>query len=133
MLDTSVLGLLRLTGKVQKALPMLGPTLQAEKDGSPRDTLVCPKSKREGRQVGGRSSELLVLNQFLAPTPYSIRTSTKILTQGLANFFHTRPDSEDVSAGEPCGLCPSSKKAAIDNVQTKGLGSNKTLFTKSVS
>lgn len=104
MLDTSVLGLLRLTGKVQKALPMLGPALQAEKDGSPRDTLVCPSSKREGRQAGGRSSEVLALNQFLAPTPYSIRTSTKILTQGLADFFHTRPDSEDVSTREPCGL-----------------------------
>ena len=118
---------------------MLGLTLQAEKDRSPRDTLVHPKSKREGRQVGRLSSELLALNQFLAPTPYSIHTSTKILTQGLANFFHKRPDSEDVSTREPCGLCPSrqlccdSKKAAIDNVQANGRGSNKTLFTKSVS
>ena len=85
--------------------------------------------------MGGLSSKLLALNQFFAPTPYPIHTSPEILTQASANFSHERLGSEGVSTWEPYGLGQNgfdSEKATVDNVQTNGLGFNKTLFTQSV-
>lgn len=122
--------------RCRRLCPSWGEPCRQRKDRSPRDTEVHPESKREGRQVGGLSSKLLALNQFFAPTPYPIHTSPEILTQASANFSHKRPGSEDVSTREPYGLGQNrfdSKKATVDNMQTNGLGFNKTLFTESFS
>lgn len=87
------------------SLPELGPALQAEK---PKETVVCPKSKRE-RAWGGSRTKFRTpgpvpgfLPQF--STPY-VRYGTDILTWALANFLYKKPDIKHVSTWEPYGQC----------------------------